>query len=408
MKPGFGRLASFAEARAVLDSLSLEPKSEPVPIDSLLGRVLAEDVVSSIDVPHFRKASMDGYAVMSEDTLGASDGSVKTFRIAGNVDMGRAPQIEVGPGSCAEIGTGAPLPPGADAVVMVEVTEPAGSGEVAIRKPVHPGENVIEVGSDIRAGSVVLKSGTVLEPRHIGVIAAIGAGEASVFTRPKVALISTGPELTPVGGTIAAGRIFDINTHTLKQACKADGCSVIEMPIAADDRATLKEAVVEATRVADVVLVSGGSSLGGGDLVGETFAAIGEVLIQGVAVKPGKPLIIAKVVARASDPRMVLIGLPGYPMSALSDYYIFLSPFLRRAGGLPATTRTVSATLARKHPSTVGRYEFLPVTLDGTEAHPLTKSSSAITPLAQADGFIEIEENTEVLEMGATVTVRLF
>ncbi|MGH9199586.1 MAG: molybdopterin-binding protein, partial [Acidimicrobiia bacterium] len=213
------------------------------------------------------------------------------------------------------------------------------------------------------------------------------------------------------GGSLKPGRIFDINTHTLRGALIADGYEVLELGIVPDEIDALDKAIATGLGDGDLVLLSGGSSLGGGDLVGDALERAGKLLIHGVAVKPGKPVVLGVARAPSADGQeteKVMIGLPGYPMSALSDYYIFVQPYLRRAMGMTSNPAFVDATLARKHPSTVGRYEFLPVRLEGDDAHPITKGSSAISAMADADGFVEIDEATEVVEKGQRVRVRLF
>lgn len=412
LKPGFGRLATLAEVFDILNAHLPQLTAERVALAEALYRVLAEDAVAGIDVPHFPKAAMDGYAVRAEDTFGASDGAPRILAVLGSVVPGETAKAPVAPGTCIEIGTGAPLPEGSDGVVMVEYTEPGEGGRVRIRKGIAPRENVVEVGSDVAAGAVVLKAGTLLEPRHLGVLAAVGAFEARVLRRPRVALFSTGPELIEASGALEPGRIFDINTHTLRGALAADGCEVIDLGIVPDEPGQLDQAISAALDEGDLVLLSGGSSLGGADLVGEAFARAGKMILHGVAVKPGKPVVlgVAKrpTLDGSGEVEKMLIGLPGYPMSALSDYYIFVQPYLRRAMGFERAPAFVEATLARKHPSTVGRYEFLPVRLEGERAIPLTKGSSSISALADADGYVEIDENTEVVEEGARVRVRLF
>lgn len=404
LKPGFGRLATLSELVDILDAHRIEPEAEKIPLSAGLHRVLAADIRSEIDVPHFAKAAMDGYAVVAADTFASTDAAPKTLDVVATVMPGDPLDDSVSEGTCIEIGTGAPLPPGADAVVMVEYTEPDEDtpGRVRIRKGVTPRENVVEVGSDVTSGESVLSSGTYLEPRHLGVLAAIGYFSIDVYRRPRVALFSTGPEIVGEGGGLEPGRIFDINSHTLKGALVSDGCEVIDLGIVPDDLEALRAAIEKGLAEGDLVLLSGGSSLGGGDLVTEVFAEAGEMLLHGVAVKPGKPVVVGV----AKD--KLMIGLPGYPMSALSDYYIFVRPHLRKTLGLRSEPAFVEASMARKHPSTVGRYEFLPVRLEDGDAHPLTKGSSSITALASADGFVEIDENTEVVEKGERVRVRLF
>lgn len=406
LKPGFGKLASVSEALEVLFGHLPGLRTEEVGMDEVLGRVLAVDVTSSIDVPHFVKASMDGYAVAAADTFGAKESAPIPLDVTEAVTPGVPSTERAGDFKCLEISTGAAMPEGADAVVMVENTDPSGEN-VLVRRPVSPGENTIGVGSDIRKGDRVLRASTLLEPRHLGALAAIGTGSVKVFAKPRVALFSTGPELIADGSAPSGGRVFDINTATLRAALISDGCDVKVLGVVPDDLDALVAALREALVESDLVILSGGSSLGRGDLVIEAFGVVGRVLIHGVAVKPGKPLALG-VAGIEGEVQRMMVGLPGYPMSALSDYYVFVRPYLRRAMSLTAIERFVGATLSRKHPSATGRYEFLPVKLEGGQAIPIGKGSSSITALSDADGFIEIEANVEVLEAGSQVSVRLF
>lgn len=412
LKPGFGRLATLREAIDVLMERSLILEPETVTLHEALNRVLARDLTAPIDVPHFAKAAMDGYAVVAADTFGASDSSPKQLMISGVLSPGRAGEMAVSGGACLEISTGAPMPDGADAVVMVEYTEPAGEGQVRIRKGVGPGDNVIRAASDIQKGAIVLEAGTVLRAPQIGVVAALGLDRVDVVSRPRVAVYSIGSELLQPGEELRPGRIYDINFHTLSAALTDDGFEVLQEQTVPDDLGALESAVARGLDEADLVLVSGGSSLGRSDLVVEAFEKAGRVLIHGVAVKPGKPLVIAVAGGRARDGKTriekLMIGLPGYPMSALSDLYVFVQPWLRKVMGVREVPRFTHAVLARKHASVLGRYEFLPVALRDGLAHPLSKGSSSISALASADGFVEVHENTEVLEEGSPVSVRLF
>lgn len=412
LKPGFGRLAALGEALEVLMGHLPALASETVELRDALDRVLAEPIEAPIDVPHFAKAAMDGYAVLAGETFGASDASPKRLTVAGALSPGARQELRVRSGHCVEISTGAPMPEGADAVVMVEYTEPAEKNRVTIRKGVGPGDNVIKPASDIRKGEQVLDSGIFLKPPQIGVLAAMGLQRVQVVSRPLVGLFSTGPELKPPGQDLGPGEIYDINVHTLRAALAADGFDVFEVPTVPDELEPLKAAIGMCLERSDLVLLSGGSSLGGSDLVVEAFAAAGKVLIHGVAVKPGKPLVIGAAEGPARDGsgrvEKLMIGLPGYPMSALSDYYVFVQPWLRRAMGARSEARFTDAILARKHPSVLGRYEFLPVVLENGQAHPITRGSSSISALASADGFVEVHENIEVLEQGRPVRVRMF
>lgn len=407
LKPGFGRLASLDEALAILFRLAPDLGSETIALREAPGRVLAGDVVAGVDVPHFDKSAMDGYALRAADTFGSGAGSPATLRCVGSLWPGGTFAGAVGPGECLEIGTGAAMPDGADSVVMVEYTEGTGADEISVFRAVAPGDNVIRAGSDVARGTAVLSAGTVVQPRHVGVLSALGMTEAAVRVRPRVSLFSTGNEILQPGQELQPGKIFDINTWTLRAALEVDGCVVTELGPAPDTRPGLAAAYRTALEDTDLVLLSGGSSLGGGDLVGDVLDEVGRTLVHGVAIKPGKPVVIGSA-PDASGAERPVIGLPGYPMSCLSDYYILVQPLLDRALGRRRPRSFVDAVMSRKHPSTVGRYEFLPVLVVDGLAVPLTKGSSAITSLSEATGFVEIAENVEVVEKGEPVRVRLF
>jgi len=381
--------------------------TEAALLEKALHRVLSEDVVSEIDVPHFAKAAMDGYAVIAEDTFGAGDDAPKTLEILGALSPGSVWPGVVSNAACLEIGTGSVIPAGADAVVMVEYTEPESPSRIRVRKGVAPGDNVIKPASDISRGDVVLGSGTLIGPTQLGALAAIGAASVEVHIRPKVALFSTGPELVGPGNSLGPGQIYDINTYTLRAALQSDGFLIADIGSVPDQAEPLRAVIEGGLDAADLVVVSGGSSLGGSDLVVEVFESLGQVLIHGVAVKPGKPLVVALAdAASGTRARKLMIGLPGYPVSALSDYYVFVQPCLRASVGMTTHDGYTDAILARKHASVLGKYEFVPVRLEGDRANPLNKGSSSITALAHAHGFIEIQENIEILEEGEPVRVR--
>ncbi|MCD5390463.1 molybdopterin molybdenumtransferase MoeA [candidate division NPL-UPA2 bacterium] len=394
IKAGFGKLVSLEEAREILFKHAPQVESMEVSLGQAMGFVLAEDVKAEINVPHFVKSAMDSYAVRAEDTFEATDSRPITLGLLGSIEPGMVPERPIGRGECFEIATGAPLPQGADAVVMVEYTEQTrkSENEVKIHRSVAPGANVVEVGSDIEKGKTVLSKGTVLEPGHIGVLAALGRKNIAVRRGVKVGILSTGEEILGLGERLTPGKVYDINYWTIEAALRKENCEVINLGLAKDDIQSLKEKILEGVKSADLVLLSGGSSLGGGDLVGEVIEDLGELLIHGIAVKPGKPTMVGTVQGK------LVLGLPGYPMSALSNYYILIEPLLMKMREGKKEPRYIEAKLSRKVASTIGRFEFLPVRLQGREwASPVSKGSSAITSLAFANGFIEIGENVEVL-----------
>ncbi|MBN2567710.1 molybdopterin molybdenumtransferase MoeA [Candidatus Woesearchaeota archaeon] len=408
-KHGFGKLASLSEAKRIIMSLVRPLPTRTVPITDALGLALAEEVTSSIDVPHFRKSAMDGFAVRAADTFGASNTRPKTLTVVGEVIAGGRPERAVREGEAMLITTGAAVPEGADAVLMVEYCERE-KDTLTYYRPVTPAENIIAVGSDVRRGSVVFRKGTALNPRFLGVLAAAGIGRVRVSAKPTVAILSTGNEIAAPGEGkgLPVGRIYDINSRTLIAAAEELGCRVIDLGVEPDEKERIKAKLEEGIAKADLVVLSGGSSLGTEDMTKEIVEELGEVLVHGIAVKPGKPVIIG-----ACDGKPVL-GLPGYPTSALSNFYLLVRPVVEAMQGISTAPRHVQATLSRKVVSTIGRYEFMAVRLeeeregDGYTAIPVMKGSSAITTLSEADGFLEIGENTEVLNKGQQVRVTLF
>lgn len=253
----------------------------------------------------------------------------------------------------------------------------------------------------------MLKKGTLLRPRHLGVLAAIGCATVEVMRRPKVALASTGPELVPVDGHLAPGRIYDINSHTLRAALVEDGCEVSELGVLADDAQAVEDALTHAAASSDLVIVSGGSSLGSSDHLTDVLEKAGSLLLHGVAVKPGKPLVVGEM--GHEEKRCLVLGLPGNPLSALSSYYLFISPLISATlgtGGQPR--RTVDAALAKDHTSDPRRYEFLPVRLEDGRAFPAQQGSSSISEMASSDGYIEIATEVGSVEEGTPVEVRLY
>jgi molybdopterin molybdotransferase len=311
----------------------------------------------------------------------------------------------VKPGNCIEIATGAPLPHGADSVLMVEYTEAKGD-KLIIYKSVAPGENVVKIGSDIEKGTSVLKQGTRLNAMRTGVLASIGISSVPVRKKPIVGVMSSGNEVVSLGEPLGEGTIYNINSRTITDALLEEGCEVVDLGIARDRREELETKISEGMARCDFLLVSGGSSLGSEDLMKEVVSELGKLLIHGIAVKPGKPTVIARIKGK------LMIGLPGYPTSALSNFHILVLPVLDKMTGVRREERVVEAILARKIVSSIGRYEFLPVKVEEKQgqrsAIPVLRGSSAITTLATADGFVEILENTEIIKKNEMVRVKLF
>jgi molybdenum cofactor synthesis domain-containing protein len=402
MRP-FTSTISIEEARAVLQAAATPLHGvEAVTLDGLSGRVLAEDVVASTDVPPFARAMMDGYAVRATDTTGATRGTPRDLRVVGRVFTGEVLARAIGAGECAEIATGAPVPEGVDAVVMVEDTAPGAHGGVQVHAAVTAGQHIGRAGADIATGQVVLRRGDVLLPARVGVLAALGLTEARVFARPRVALVSTGNEVVPPGRLLGPGQIYDVNRTTLAAVVAAHGGVPIAFDVAADTMAALDQ-VLDRALTCDVVLFSGGSSVGDRDLVLDVVRARGEVVFHGIATRPGKPTAFGRIGA------VPVFGMPGNPASCLTNAYVLLIPFVRTLAHLPAhEPRTVRVPLARRVASSAGRHQFYTVRLAGEYAEPAFKASGDITSLAHADGYVEIPSDVTAIEAGTPVKVTLF
>jgi molybdenum cofactor synthesis domain-containing protein len=381
---------------------------ERVGLAEACGRVLAADVVSSMDVPPFARAAMDGYAVVASDTFGASQLGPNVLRLVETVYTGQVPTRAVARGECTEIATGAPMPAGADAVVMVEETEKLASGEVRVFSPVYPAQSVGRQGADIESGQAILRRGDVLNPSRLGAIAAIGLGEVEVFAKPRVAILSTGNEIVDPGQPLAPGHIYDINKFTLTAIIGEHGGVAVPCPTAADTLEDLGRALDDAAG-ADVVIFSGGSSVGERDLLLDVIEQKGEVLFHGIAVKPGKPTLFGRLGRDdAAGRRTPVVGMPGYPTSCLSNAYMLLVPLLRRLARLPgAQPRSVTLPLGQRIVSTTGRHQFYTVRIVDGVAMPAFKASGDITSMSQADGYIEIAAQTDIVEKGEMVEVKL-
>ncbi len=381
---------------------------ESVPLTCALGRVLAEDVRAEVDVPGFDRSNMDGFAVRAEDTYGASEDEPVNLRLTGEtIPTGIAPAVEVTGGSASVIATGGMLPRGADSVLPVEFTDVA-AGEVICRRERVPGAAVSFAGTDIGAGETVLFAGAKLTSRETGVLAAIGRREVGVVKRPRVAILSTGDEIVQPGEAMRPGLVFDSNGRILVDAVAELGGEPIFLGAFRDDEKALREALARALEVADLVLLSGGTSKGEGDLNAQVVAELTPgIVVHGVALKPGKPICLA-----ASDGRPVVI-LPGFPTSAVFTFHEFVAPVIRELAGLPPGRReTVLAHLAQKTVSERGRLEYLLVGLvhrsDGElAAYPMGKGSGSVTAFSRADGFVRIGRNTEIVEADTEVAVNL-
>jgi putative molybdopterin biosynthesis protein len=406
----FRKLISFDEAKKAISRFELAPLgSEDVSLIEAYNRVLAQDVASDLDIPPFNRSTVDGYAVKAEDTFGAEEHSPKRLTVCGVVNVGETPRVSVAKGEAAEIVTGAPIPEGADAVVMVEEVERK-NGELRVFSSVTKSENVMKKGADIRKGETVLKPGQLLGSREIGVLAALGKASARVFLVPRVAVLSTGAEVTEPGKKLPPGKIYDINAYSLSAAVLESGGKPIYVGVVPDDKAKLREALEQALAGADIVITSGGVSVGPKDITPQTIDALGRpgVIFSGIAVKPGKPTTVALIGAKP------VFALPGHPTSALLMFHLLVRPVIQRLSGRVATeVATVRALAGARMFSAKGRRTFVTVRLRrhgsrGFVAEPIeTGASGAITTLAKADGYVEIPENQQFVDKDEEVAVVL-
>jgi molybdenum cofactor synthesis domain-containing protein len=396
------RLVSIQEARQILRDAAVPiARTEYARLTELVGRVLAEPVVADDDVPPFARSAMDGYAIVAADVSDASAAKPVSLRLLESVFTGAVPSRTVAAGTCSGIATGAPLPPGADAVVMVERTERRGD-EVLVREAVEPGAHINPRGTDLKGGQLVLDTGAWLTPGRVAVIAAAGREGAVVFARPRVAVIVTGDEVVAAGRPLGPAQVHDVNSAALAATVQEHGGEALTGDVVKDDPDAIRAALTRGLE-AELVLVSGGSSVGERDYILDLLSERGDVQFEGIRVKPGKPTVFALVEGRP------VFGMPGNPSSCLSNAYLLVAPMLRAIARLPPSEpRRVRATLARRVTSPRGRHQFYTVRLADGVAHPAFKGSGDITSMADADGYFEIEEGTELVETGTEVEVVLF
>ncbi len=407
----FRPLLTIEEVKSRIDTaISMTCSTHEAELTNSLGKVLAEDVTSRIDVPGFDRSTMDGYAVKAQDTFGATEVKTRILKLVGKSEPGIVPTITLNEGETSEISTGAPIPIGANAVVMVEFTRTS-DNEVEISRSVTPGENVMAAGSDIMAGEVVLRRSQIMTSREIAIMAAIGRKNVIVIGSPKVAILSTGNELIPPGSELSRMKIFDINAYSIAAAVYESGGTPIILGIVPDDEDEIRNILKRAVESADLVLTSGSTSAGSRDLIPKIISSIkgSQIIANGLAVKPGKPALVAIVAGKP------LFALPGNPTSALMVFYELVKPTIRRLSGIGFDVHipSIDARLAFKTISVRGKQELLPVHIVKEEsgnylAYPTLAGSGAITSLALADGFVRVSSDRDVLPEGETVQVHLF
>lgn len=403
-------MITLKEASQRLEEVKLPLQVETLSLCQAIGRILAEDVVAGVEVPSFDKSSRDGYAVKSRDTFPASESNPVKLKLKGYVKVGEIPSFQVHDGECAYIPTGAPLPAGSDAVVMIENTRQEGS-LIYVFKAVAPGANVMRCGSDVSKGSLVLKKGTWIGVKEVSLLAALGLSKVKVYKRLKASIISTGPELVEVGKPLTEGKIYDVNSYMVYSYLSKLGLEPFIIGIADDIVDDVKEKITSSLDRSDIIFVSGGTSKGEGDVLQISLIEIlkerkGRILFHGLALKPGKPTLVAVVDGKP------VIGLPGNPTSAFTILEVLVKPWLLRTiFNAKSKERCVNATLTRRILSFEGRREIVYVKLidHGAKllAQPILKGSEAITTIAEADGYIEVPEDVNFVEENSLVEVKL-
>jgi molybdenum cofactor synthesis domain-containing protein len=405
MRPFEGTMP-LDQARAIVErTIAPIGRTEHIRVLDANGRVLARDVAADADVPPFSRAAMDGYAVRSADTTGASRQSPVSLRCIEQTFTGQVPRQAIGPGECTEVATGAPLPAGADAVVMVEDTESPPKGGpyvVHVFAALQPQQNVGRQGADISRGQTVLHAGTFLNASRAGALSALGLTDVEVYAKPRVAILSTGDEIVDPGTPLAPGQIYDINKVTLSAVVSDHGGVPVTYRTAVDTVEDVSRAVDECL-AEDLLVFSGGSSVGRRDLIIDVIATRGEVLFHGIAVKPGKPTAFGRMDGKP------FFGMPGYPTSCLSNAYILLAPALRRIARLPPQpVRSLRMPLGARIASVPDRHQFYSVRIVEGQAMPAFKASGDITSMSQADGYLEVPIGVGAVEKDEIVDVTLF
>lgn len=407
---GMKSFLTLQSVDAVLDMLEAFPllPAETVPLDMAVGRYLAEDFHAPEDLPGFDRSTVDGYAVSARDVFGAQECSPALLECIGDCPMGAAAGLALREGQTARILTGGMLPRGADAVVMVEYSRPVSHDTVEIVRSLAPGDNVLMHDEDAARGRVAVAAGRVLRPQEIGFLAALGQEQVTVRRCPRVGIISTGDEIVPIGETPPPGKVRDVNSHSLAALCRRAGAQVVCGDLVRDDRERLAHSVRHALDVADIVLVSGGSSAGMRDYTVEIFQSMdaSRLLVHGVSISPGKPFILARAGGKC------LMGLPGHVSGALVCAQVFVAPLIRHMQGAQTPIAPqVRARLTRAVASTQGRRDYIRVRLaqgaQGWEAVPLLGPSGLVCGLVQADALVVCPENSEGLYAGQEVTALL-
>ena len=402
----FLKIKECDEAQDIIQDLFdkyCKPESEEIDCEDAYGRVLFNDVYSRMDFPPFDKALKDGFAILSEDSYGASEESPNTLEIIDFLEAGSITDKVVEKGKCVEISTGAAMPEGANAVVMVEYSEKF-DDKVNLLTTATPSQDVAKKGSDIEEGNLILKKGDVLNPGKIGVLLSQGFKTIEVYKKPTVGVISSGNEITMQGEDLPFGKIYDVNGNMIKNDAVSCGADAKFLGVVRDNYEQVKEKIQDSLKDVDILLCSGGTSAGLGDVIKHVLDELGEVHIHGISVQPGKPTIVGVI-----DEKLV-IGLPGNPVSALMIFNAFVAPPLTSLSGIKKDfeKKVVKGVMTRRIHSPVGRMQYQLVKVDGDDIHPIFKDSGAILSLSTADGYVKVEKSVELLDEGEEVEVYLF
>lgn len=406
----FNLLAPDAAFEALRQRLEPIIEVEPIPTSEALGRITAEEVFSPEDLPAFSRSTMDGYSVRSHDTFGASEGLPAYLELVGEVPMGRQQQISLATGQAAIAYTGGMLAENADAVVMMERTQLVDETTLEVSRPVAPGENVVQVGEDVRKGNAVLPRGHFIRPQDIGGLLALGITSINVSRRPRVSIVSTGDELVPPDSTPGAGQIRDINTYTISGLVSQAGGIPVPIGLVEDNYESQRNAAFEALDRGDILVFSAGSSVSSRDMTAEVIDSLGEpgVFVHGISLKPGKPTIVGLIGDKPA------FGLPGNPVSAMVVFDLVVRPAIYLLAGCKQVPPlpTVNAILSRDIPSMAGREDHVQVRLihdNGTvSAEPVFGKSNLIYTLIRADGVVKVPMERGGLYAGDEVSVRLY
>lgn len=394
----FLSVISVREAVRIIGAIAPSPKTELIPLSDAVNRVLAEDIISDVDIPGFDRSTVDGYAVFASDTIGASESIPAMLLLSGRIEMGENRQLSLKHGSCMYIPTGGALPFGADAIVMIEYCEEL-DDQILIHRPASIGENRVSKGEDFGSDRPAVRAGTGISSRVMGVLAACGCNMIPVSSRPRIGIISTGNELVQVDEKPTGGEIRDVNTWLCSGFIEEEGCTPVLYGIIPDDYNSLSQALDQAVSSCDAVLISGGSSKGERDMCADIIASRGEVLVHGIAISPGKPTIIGTAQGKP------VIGLPGHPASAYIILLIIVRELLKKMTGNSFYEKKIHLPLMIPVKSVQGREDYIRGVFDGKYIVPVLGKSGLTNTLLQSDGVIKIPSSVEGYEAGEIVEV---